>query len=178
MLLWPAACVATAAIALLVTASAAARVRSAQAPQRLVIYSQTTQEEFNNQVDDRARGDLNNPFGKTSSVARGGILIGKGPFPGDRAVFTFKLFSDAALKNSIGSATFSCQYAFGKHGICQAEYILGSSSLLGLGYVDFNARTFSFAVTGGTGKYRDARGELLATPDSTKRGNRLAFTLT
>jgi hypothetical protein len=162
----------TAFLALGATASSAA----AKARQ-IVIYSQTTKQEFNNHTDDRSRGDQNNPFGTTTSVARAGTLIGHGPFPGDRTVFTFKLFSDSGLKSSIGSATFSCQYAFAKRGICQVEYVLDGGSLLGLGYIDFNAKTFALAVTGGTGKYEDARGDVLVTPDPKQRGNRVAFTL-
>ena len=72
---------------------------------------------------------------------------------------------------------FRSQYGYGKHGICQTEFVVKGGSLLGMGYVDFNAKSFSIAVTGGTGRYRDARGDVAVTPDTKKRGNRLAFTL-
>jgi hypothetical protein len=167
----------TAFIGLAASGSSSAGRTSATASRSLVIYSQTTKEEFNNQTDDRARGDLNNPFGVTSSAGRAGGLIGRGPFPGDRAIFTFKLFSDPGFSSSVGSATYDCQYGYGKRGICQAVFDLGGGTMLGMGYIDFNAKTFAIAVTGGSGKYKDARGEVLITPDTKKRGNRLAFTL-
>jgi hypothetical protein len=144
---------------------------------RLVIYSLATKEEFNNHSDDRTRGAANNPFGnftQSKSVTR---EPGIGPFAGDRAVFVFKLYSDARLKKEIGTATLSCQYGFAKRGICQAEYLVDGGTLLGLGGIDFNSRTFDLAVTGGSGKYLDASGDLEATQVA-NRTNRLAFTLT
>ena len=167
-----------AAVTILPAGPAFAGGNSASAPQRFVVYAVATQEEFNNHSDDRARGDANNPLQNFSISRSSSAQPGKGPFAGDRAVFTFKLFSDPALSSAIGSATFSCQYAFFKHGICQAEYLLNGGSLLGMGYLNFNARSFAFAVTGGTGKYSDARGDMAATPDGTKRANALSFTLT
>ena len=151
---------------------------SARAPKQLTVYAVTVKEEFNSHTDDRIRGDANNPLQNFSLSRSNTAQPGKGPFAGDRSVFVFKLYSDAALKSAVGSATFSCQYGFFKHGICQAEYILSDGSLLGMGYLNFNASSFAFAVTGGTGKYQDARGDMAATPDGTQRANRLFFTLT
>ncbi|MBV8395838.1 MAG: hypothetical protein JO064_06220 [Actinobacteria bacterium] len=166
------------ALGALVAAVLAAPGTAARAAQRsIVIYSQTTREEFNNHSDDRVRGDLDNPFGKTQSAATAAGQIGRGPFAGDRAVFTFNLYSDAGLGTSIGSATFDCQYAFATRGICQAEWDFNGGIVLGMGFIDFNAKTFALAVIGGSGKYRDARGDVFITPDQSKRGNKLAFTL-
>ena len=156
-----------------VTAAAAS---SASTPRSLVVYSYATAEEFNNHSDDRARGAANNPFGnfkQSTSVTR---EPGAGPFAGDRAIFTFKLYSDAALKKPIGSATLACQYAFSKRAICQAVYLVKGGTLIGIGGLDFNSKVFDLAVTGGTGKYLDASGDVQATQVA-NRTNRLAFTL-
>ena len=166
-----------AAAAIFAVAPAFAAGKSASGPRQLTVFAVATQEEFLNHSDDRVRGDANNPLQNFSLYRSTTKQVGKGPFAGDRAVFLFKLFSDAALSNVIGSATYSCQYAFFKHGICQAEYLVNGGSLLGIGYLDFNAHSFVFAVSGGTGTYSDARGDVAATPDGTKRANRLFFTL-
>jgi hypothetical protein len=167
-----------AAVVIFPAGPAFAGATSARAPKQLTLFAVTVKEEFNSHTDDRIRGDANNPLQNFSISRSNTAQVGKGPFAGDRSVFVFKLYSDPALSNAVGSATFSCQYGFFKHGICEAEYILSDGSLLGLGYLDFNARSFAFAVTGGTGKYQDARGDMAATPDGTKRANRLLFTLT
>jgi hypothetical protein len=167
-------------LALCVAAGAgltAGAASSAPAPRPLVIYSYVTAEEFNNHSDDRSRGAANNPFGnfkQSTSVTR---EPGAGPFAGARAVFSFKLYSDAAHRKSIGSATLACSYAFSKRAICQAEYIVKDGSLIGIGGLDFNSKVFSLAVTGGTGKYANASGDVQATQVA-NRTNRLAFTFT
>ena len=168
-----ASCLALAAA--LTTFAASAGASAASTPRQLVVYSYATQEEFNNHSDDRARGGANNPFGnfkQSTSVTR---EPGAGPFAGDRAVFSFKLYSDAARKKAIGSATLACSYAFAKRAICQAEYLVKGGSLLGIGGLDFNSKAFDLAVTVGTGKYANASGDVQATQVA-NRTNRLAFT--
>jgi hypothetical protein len=144
---------------------------------RLVVYSVAVQEVFLDHSDDRARGDANNPFGNFLQSRSYTAESGAGPFAGDRATFVFKLYSDARLKDSVGSATFACQYGFSKTGICQAEYVLGGgASLIGMGGLDFDSQRFALAITGGTGKYVAASGDVVATP-ATKHANRLEFVL-
>jgi hypothetical protein len=158
-------------------AAVAAGGSSASTPKRLVVYSFATAENFNNHSDDRTRGGANNPFGnfkQSTSVTR---EPGLGPFAGDRANFTFKLYSDEALKHAVGSATLACQYGFAKRAICQAVYRVEGGSMVGIGGLDFNAKTFALAVTGGTGKYLDASGDVAAA-QIRNRTNRLAFTIT
>ena len=140
----------------------------------MIIYSLSTQEELNNHADDRKRGAAHNPLGNFSTSTSATKEGTSGPFAGDRAIFVFKLFSGADLKSTIGSATFSCQYAFAKHAICNAVYSLNGGLLLGIGFLDFNARTFALAVTGGIVKYRGKRGDIQAT-SAPNGANRLAF---
>ncbi len=149
---------------------------AAKAPQKLVIYSVATQEQFLNHSDDRTRGKGSNPFGNfhdTTTPTQGG---GSGPFPGDRAIFVFALYTDANLKKNAGSATFTCQYGFNKNAFCDAAYVLNGSTLIGAGAFNFNANTFSLAITGGTGKFRGKTGDLMAIP-AAKHSQHLVFTL-
>jgi hypothetical protein len=143
---------------------------------RLVIYSLAAREEFNDHSDDRARGGANNPFGNFNGSQSATREAGAGPFAGDRAIFVFNLYSDPALKRSIGTATFACEYGFSKQGMCKAVYELKEGTLLGVGLVNFNSPTFDIAVSGGSGKYLDALGDLHATP-SLKKANKLVFVL-
>jgi hypothetical protein len=143
---------------------------------RLVIYSLAVSEEFNDHSDDRQRGGANNPFGNFQGSQSATREAGAGPFAGDRAIFVFKLYSDAGLAKSIGTATFACEYGFAKQGMCKAVYELKGGSLLGVGLVNFNSPTFQIAVSGGSGKYQDALGDLQASP-SQKKANKLVITL-
>jgi hypothetical protein len=163
-----AACVAAALFA------ATARGAAAKAPRKMTVYSIATQEQFLNHQDDRARGTGNNPFGNFKDTTTPTKEAGNGPAPGDRTVITFKLFSNSNLKQSVGSATFICEYGAAKNGMCQAAYVLSGGMLLGTGFFNFNASSFQIAIAGGTGKYRGAKGTILATPGK-GRTQRLAF---
>ncbi len=154
----------------------AASSSAATKPQKLVIYSLATQEQFLNHSDDRTRGKGSNPFGNfhdTTTPTQGG---GSGPFPGDRAIFVFALYSDPNLKKNVGSATFTCQYGYNKNAFCDAAYLLSGNSLVGAGQFNFNAKTFALAITGGTGKYRGKTGDVSATP-AAKHAQHLVFVL-
>lgn len=144
--------------------------------QSFVLYSVTQQEQFLDHSDDRARGKGNNPFGNFKDSKATTKEAGNGPFPGDNAVFSFGLYSSTTLKETVGSATFTCTYNFNKHAFCDASYQLNGGVLLGAGAFDFNAGTFAIAVTGGTGKYASATGDISATPSGT-HAQRLAFVL-
>src|SRR4051794_10606923 len=89
---------------------------SASAPQRIVVYSLTTEEQFLNHADDRQRGFGDNPFGNFKAPTATTKEHNSGPFPGDQAVFKFKLYTGADRKTSLGSAVFSCVYNFNRNG--------------------------------------------------------------
>ena len=169
-------CLALAACAVSALSVAAGAGAAKPTKTRLVIYSLAAREEFNDHSDDRTRGGANNPFGNfngSQSVTR---EAGAGPFAGDRAIFVFNLYADPALKKSIGTATFACEYGFSKQGICKAVYELEDGTLLGIGLVNFNSPTFDIAVSGGSGTYQDALGDLHASP-SQKKANKLVILL-
>jgi hypothetical protein len=170
-------------LALLVSAGASATVAGATSGrQALTVYAVATKAAFIDHADDRARGNLKNPFNAdvkaltpTKEKEKGG-----GPYPGDEALLAFKLYSDAHLKKSIGTAVYSCTYNFAKQALCRADFDLKGGSLLASGPVDFNSTHFSLAVTGGTGKYNGAQGEVTegagAAP-TTANTHRLDFDL-
>jgi hypothetical protein len=163
--------------ALVLVAVTATPARAAATGQKsFVLYSVTKAEQFLDHSDDRARGKGNNPFGNFKDSKAVTKEAGNGPFPGDNAVFAFGLYSGTDLKTSVGSAIFTCTYNFNKHAFCDASYQLTGGVLLGAGAFDFNAGTFAVVVTGGTGKYASATGDITATP-SGKHAQHLAFVL-
>jgi len=130
----------------------------------LVLASVPTAEQFLNHADDRQRGFGNNPFGNFIQQKKTTTEQNNGPFPGDQALFEFNIFSASDAKKLAGTAVFTCNYGFQKLGFCDATYALSGGTLVASGSVDFNASTFSLVVTGGTGKYGNAAGELAASP--------------
>jgi hypothetical protein len=157
---------------------ACAAARAAQSAQTLTLYSVATGEQFLNHSDDRVRGVGSNPFGnfQDSAGPTGKETNGNGPFPGDRSVFTFAIFGTSDQKSRIGSASFVCEYVFDKNAFCTTIYILQGGTLLGTGFLNFNGKTFTVSVTGGTGIYAGMTGHLQADP-AVKLQQRLVVTL-
>jgi hypothetical protein len=153
---------------------ATASPTAAQGQQRFTLYSVTQIEQFLDHSDDRSRGKGNNPFGNFKDSKTVTKEAGNGPFPGDNAVFSFGLYTSPDRKTSVGSAVFTCTYNFNRHAFCDASYQLAGGVLLGAGAFNFNAGTFAVAITGGTGKYAAATGDISATP-AAKHSQRLAF---
>jgi hypothetical protein len=89
---------------------------------------------------------------------------GNGPFPGDDVLYSFKLFGDEKLAKRIGSAMFTCYYNFVKRATCDSYFELHGGILLASGQVVFNGTRFTLSVTGGTGGYLGALGEVRASP--------------
>jgi hypothetical protein len=143
------------------------------------MYARPTQVQYMNHSDDRARGDVDNPF-NTDSKALVPLTqkkeAGKGPYPGDNALFSFKLYKDAALTKSIGSAVYSCTFNFDHEALCEASFQLVGGTMSGSGPADFTNPEFTLAVDGGTGKYLDARGQVSSSPAS-KNAHHLEFML-
>ena len=91
-------------------------------------------------------------------------------------MFAFNIYSAPDLKKRVGSAIFTCNYGFKRHGFCDATYQLGDGTLIAAGVLDFDSKEFSLVVTGGTGKYGSVVGELAASPAS-RGSQRLAIAL-
>ena len=142
---------------------AAASARAGSPQQVPTLYAVASKVQFIDHADDRQRGLEKNPFNadvKKLDPKAEAQEKGKGPFPGDDALFTFKLYSDAQHRNSAGTAVYECVYNFHKHAMCKAVFDLKAGSLFASGPVDFNSAHFAMAVTGGTGKYLGAHGQV------------------
>lgn len=131
-------------------------------------------ETFVDNNDDEARGDVNNPWGGINNGAA--AIIDEhvnGPFPGDEAFFTFHIRTHSG---GTGSGSFMCQYYFSRYGFCHATFQFGDGTIVAEGLLNFNATTFTLAVTGGYGRYGDEVGEVDATR-SNGETQRLSFEL-
>jgi hypothetical protein len=141
----------------------------AAASARQQLYSLATSEQFINNADDEARGWLTNPFGMRDLTQETLESQGRGgPFPGDKALFAFSIYSDPSLKLKAGTAAFTCLYEFTRNAFCDATYQLKRGTILASGTVSFDAGTFSLAITGGTGSYARSSGELTSSPGPNK----------
>jgi hypothetical protein len=150
---------ATIVTALLTAGVASGSVEAAKRTQRVIqLYSVTTQEQFLNHADDRARGYGDNPFGNFKAPTATTKEHNNGPFPGDQALFQFNLYSGPKHTKSGGSAIVTCFYNFNHHGFCDAAYQLNGGTILCSGAIDFNAKDFVLIATGGTGQYRGVTG--------------------
>jgi hypothetical protein len=166
-------------VALLGGRVASGSAGAATSHQKLTLYAVATTAQFMNHADDRIRGMSNNPFSPDAQalvIVAKGQEKGNGPFPGDDVLYSFKLYANMDRKQSAGSAIFTCYYDFFKRATCDAYFELRSGIMLASGPVVFNSTRFTLAVTGGTGRYLGAGGEVLATPAANK-AQRLAFVL-
>jgi len=164
-------------VALFVVGGASASPQSGKSAEKLTLYSVATEEQFVNNADDRQRGKGNNPFGNFKDLTATTKEHGNGPFPGDEALFEFKVYASKDLKTTTGLAILTCQYNFNKHAFCDGTYQLSGGTLIAAGGLDFNAPSFTLAITGGTGKYRGRTGDLESSPGSYRFSQRLVITL-
>jgi hypothetical protein len=153
------------------TSRAAAPISGGQ----MTVYTTPLAQQFIDNNDDEARGDVNNPWGSHDTAASKTIdEHTDGPYPGDETLFAFGVYSSARLKGEVGSAVYTCQYYFAKNGFCDAEYQLAGGTVIAAGIVNFDAKSFALAVTGGYGKYDNASGDIEVSPVG-KQAQRLSF---
>jgi len=157
---------AVAAVAVL----AAVGAGTAGAGHSLTIYAVATKGQYADHADDRARGVLDNPFNADENRPTGS---GKKTRAGDNALIALKLYSDPSFKKRIGSGTYSCTFTTAKVALCNADFELNNGSMSASGPTNFDAATFTLAVSGGTGKYLGARGQVSSAPLG--KGHRLTF---
>jgi hypothetical protein len=147
--------------------------------QQLRIYAGASQAQFVDHSDDRARGAVQNPFNVDVDAllpVSKAMQKGGGPYPGDSATYSFKLYSDAGLKKKLGTAVYSCTFNFNKRALCSADFELTGGTMFAYGLADFTSPRFILAVNGGTGKYLGAHGQVSSAP-AVKDAHRLDFVL-
>jgi hypothetical protein len=147
-----------------VLTTGATSAAAASSRKQFTLYSVATGFRYVNHKDDRARGDLKNPFNADVASLKPPKESGKGPLAGDESVWSFKLYTSAKLTKSVGSAVYRCTYNFGRVANCDAQYSLNKGALFATGPIDFKATQFTLAVTGGTSAYFGFRGEVAAVP--------------
>ena len=167
---------AIAALALLGITAATGSAQAA-APRSLTIYARATQAQYINHSDDRERGVAKNPFNVDASKLPPTKETGTGTQTGDEARYGFKLFSDSAFKRPIGTATYSCRFTQPKLALCEADFQLNDGTMFGSGPARFNTASITLAVSGGSGRYLGARGQVSSAPAAGKDASRLTFTL-
>jgi len=147
------------------------------ANQRLSIYAVATRAQYVDYSDGITRAKYQNPFGvDTKSFSP----TTKGPtssLPGNSVFYTFKLYGDSTLNNSIGTATYNCTFNFNSRAICQAEFDTDKGILFASGPVDFGSTTSLMAVTGGTGSYLGLGGQVATVGPGAKATGKAASRL-
>ena len=144
---------------------------------QFVEYSNPAGDAFLSMADDELRGSISNAFGTHISKAAAGLADldeQEGPFPGDKTLFSFRVYPTGSLNGKAESAVYTCQYYFDKNAFCDASFALNGGTLFGAGAFNFNAKTYALAITGGYGKYTGVTGDIEADP-SGKLAQRLDF---
>lgn len=148
--------------ALLAVVAQAGAATAAGSGRRLVLYSVADAKQFVNNADDRERGKGDNPFGNYSNPFKAppDQERGYGPFPGDEALVSYKLYSDPSLKHAVGTAVLTCEYDFSQLGTCNETFRLGQGSLVTTGSFPFDATRFSMSISGGDRSYGGYEGHV------------------
>jgi hypothetical protein len=165
--------IALVATALLGITTPTALAGEATAKRALTIYAVANHAQYADHADDRTRGVFHNPFNVDAKVPN---VKGTGPQAGDNALYSFKLYSDAAFKKRIGSAVYSCVINFAHRALCEADFQLNGDAMFASGPANFDSSRFTLAVSGGTGSYLGARGQVSSAP-TVANAHRLTFIL-
>lgn len=159
------AAVATAATMAVPVAAATTQGRS------LVFYAKPARVQFINHADDRERGNKTNPFngdGEALPTPPSANSGKKGARAGDNALFSLTLYSGRNLTRPVGTAIYSCTFNFAQEATCDAHFELSRGSIIAMGPAKLDGSDIVLAVTGGTGRYVGAHGQVTSTSSSTK----------
>ena len=146
----------------------------------LVLYSVAERARFLDDSDDRLAGQpsrrsaailrsLNGgPFHVPAALlhaARTARRVTDGPLPGDRALVSFRVFTNAGLETPAGSAVLTCQYGLDRNAYCDGAVDLEDGvRLTGSGTLNADANHYTLMVTSGYGRDGVGRGVLTASP--------------
>lgn len=139
-----------------------------------VVYAKPTRAQFVNHSDDRERGNFKNPFDPDLlPTPPSANSAKKGARAGDNALFNFKLFSDFNLTRPIGNANYSCTFNFAQEAFCEAHFNLNGGTMIAMGPAMLTGSDIIFPVTGGTGRYAGAHGQLTSRAAGTKTNTQI-----
>ena len=135
-----------------------------------VVYAKPMQAQFVNHADDRARGKILNPFdGNTLPTPPSANAGKKGARAGDTALLSFRLYSDLNLTRLIGNAIYSCTFNFAHQAVCEANFALNGGTMIAMGPANMDSSNLVLPVTGGTGRYAGAHGQLASRASGNKK---------
>ncbi len=159
------------------TITLAPHASAASANRNLSLYAVATRVQYVDYSDGITRAKYRNPFNIDSK--KFAPTTGKGvASPGNSAFFAFTLYSDPNRKHTLGTAIYTCSFNFNNNATCQAEYDLKDGILFAAGPVDFKSSRTLLAVTGGTGTYLGAAGQVVSLgPTNAKSTSHLDFDL-
>jgi hypothetical protein len=165
---------ALAAVALAAAVAVPVTQAASQAKRSFVFYAKPTKAQFINHSDDRARGNFTNPFADVLPTPKNANSGKPGARAGDNAIFTLKLYSDARLTRLVGNASYSCTVNFGGQAICEGQFQLNAGgTMIALGPADLKTGDLVLPVTGGTGRYAGAHGQLTSTSAGSKTSTQI-----
>jgi hypothetical protein len=165
--------VALAAVALAATMAVPLAPATTQG-RSFVVYAKPTRAQFVNHADDRQRGKILNPFGSDLLQPPPNANSGKkGARAGDKALFSLRLYSDAKLTRSVGTAIYTCTFNFAQEAICEGNFALNGGTMIAMGPANLETGNFVLPVTGGTGRYAGAHGQLTSTSSGNKQNTQI-----
>jgi hypothetical protein len=139
-----------------------------------VVYAKPKHAQFVNHADDRARGDKLNSFNADTLQPPPNANSGKkGTRAGDNALVTFTLYSDSKLTQVVGTATYSCTFNFGQEAVCDGQFQFGRGTIIALGPARLDGSEVTLAVTGGTGGYAGAHGQVTSTSSGATKNTQI-----
>jgi hypothetical protein len=139
-----------------------------------VLYAKPTRAQFVDHNDDRARGDFTNPFDPDLlPTPPSANSAKKGARAGDNALFTLRVYSDFKLTRPIGNAIYSCTFNFSQEAICEANFSLNGGTMVAMGPAQLTTSDFLLPVTGGTGRYAGAHGQMTSRPAGNKQNTQI-----
>ena len=134
----------------------------------LVLYSVPERARFLDNSDDRlASGPSGRDVATVRSLSGGPFHVPAallhaasaardvtdGPLPGDRALVSFRVFSNAGLETPAGSAVLTCQYGLDRKAYCDGAVDLEDGMrLTGSGTLSADANHYTLMVTTGHGR--------------------------
>ncbi len=144
-----------------------------------VVYGKPKHSQSVNHADDRERGDKLNSFNADGLPTPPSANSGeKGTRAGDNALVTIVLYADRNLTRAVGTATYSCTYNFDQEATCDGQFQIGTGTIIALGPARLDGSQIVLAVTGGTGRYAGAHGQVTsATAAGTKNTQIFRFEL-